>query len=304
LILRTPRSNYFNGRETMIYSMTGYAALSQELPQGTLNLELKTVNSRYLDLQFRVADELRGLEPLLRELIGSRLARGKVDFRLGFSAAITAESLAHLQTGLMQQLLALEQTVRQHAPNAAPLSVAEILRWPGIIASEEVSKEALKEAALALATRALDELAATRAREGEKLKDIILERAAQMSALAARIKPKTALIVAALQEKLRQRLQEAQVGSDDERVRQEIVLFAQKIDVDEELARLGAHLSELQRILKKGGGAGKRLDFLMQELNREANTLGSKSVSLELTQTSVELKVLIEQMREQIQNIE
>ena len=254
----------------MIYSMTGYAALSQELSQGTLNLELKTVNSRYLELQFRIADDLRVLEPVLREFIGARLARGKVDCRLGFSAAVSVESLAHLQTGLLDQLLALDKTVRARAPQAAPLSVAEILRWPGIIDTEEVSKDALKAAAIALLTQALDDLTATRAREGAKLKDILLERAAQITALVARIKPKSALIVANLREKLRQRLQEAQVSSDDERVRQEIVLFAQKIDVDEELARLGAHLSELQRILQKGGSAGKRLDFLMQELNREA----------------------------------
>lgn len=288
----------------MIYSMTGYSALSQELPQGTLNLELKTVNSRYLELQFRIADDLRVLEPMLRELIGSRLGRGKVDCRLGFSAAVTAESLAHLHTGLLDQLLALDKTVRERAPQAVPLSVAEILRWPGIMDTEEVSKETLKTAALALLTRALDDLAATRAREGAKLKDIILERAEQMTGLVAQIKPKTALIVANLQEKLRQRLHEAQVSSDDERVRQEIVLFAQKIDVDEELARLGAHLSELQRILQKGGNAGKRLDFLMQELNREANTLGSKSVDKEMSQASMDMKVLIDQMREQVQNIE
>lgn len=288
----------------MIYSMTGYAALSQELAQGTLNLELKTVNSRYLELQFRIADDLRVLEPMLRELIGSRLARGKVDCRLGFSAAVSAESLAHLHSGLLDQLLILDKTVRQRAPQATPLSVAEILRWPGIIAVEEVSKDALKTAVLALLTRALDDLTATRLREGNKLKDIILERAAQITALVARIKPKSALIVASLQEKLRQRLHEAQVSNDDERVRQEIVLFAQKIDIDEELTRLDAHLSELQRILKKGGGAGKRLDFLMQELNREANTLGSKSVDTEMSQASMEMKVLIDQMREQVQNIE
>lgn len=288
----------------MIYSMTGYSALSQELPQGTLNLELKTVNSRYLELQFRIADDLRVLEPVLRELIGSRLSRGKVDCRLGFSAAVTAESLAHLHTGLLDQLLVLDKTVRAHAPQAAPLSVAEILRWPGIIDTEDVSKETLKTAAIALLTRALDDLAATRAREGAKLKDIILARAEQMTGLVAQIKPKSALIVANLQEKLRQRLHEAQVSSDDERVRQEIVLFAQKIDVDEELARLGAHLSELQRILQKGGSAGKRLDFLMQELNREANTLGSKSVDKEMSQASMDMKVLIDQMREQVQNIE
>ena len=288
----------------MIYSMTGYAALSQELPQGTLNLELKTVNHRYLDIQFRIMDELRGLEPALRELIGARLTRGKVDCRLGFSAAVTAESLAHIHSGLLKQLLVLDKTVREHAPQATPLSVAEILRWPGVIATEELSKDALKESVLALLTRALDDLAATRSREGVKLKDILLDRAAQIETLVARIKPKSALIVANLQEKLRQRLKDAEVASEDDRVRQEIVLFAQKIDVDEELGRLGTHLTEVKRVLGKGGGAGKRLDFLMQELNREANTLGSKSVDAEMSQASMEMKVLIDQMREQIQNIE
>lgn len=288
----------------MIYSMTGYAALSQELPQGTINLEIKSVNSRYLDMQFRIMDELRGLEPSLRELIGARLARGKIDCRLGFSAAVTAESLSRVNSGLIDQLLSLNQLVRERAPDAAPLSVAEILRWPGVVASEELSKEALKTAVLALMTQALDELAATRSREGAKLKDIILDRAAQMASLVAQIKPKTPTIVANYQEKLRQKLKEAEANVDDERMRQEIVLFAQKIDVDEELERLTAHLSELKRILSKGGGAGKRLDFLMQELNREANTLGSKSVDAEMSQASMEMKVLIDQMREQIQNIE
>ncbi|MBT9611994.1 MAG: YicC family protein [Burkholderiales bacterium] len=288
----------------MIYSMTGYAALSQELPQGTLNLEIKSVNSRYLDTQFRIVDELRGLEPSLRELIGARLARGKIDCRLGFSAAITAESLSRVNSGLIDQLLSLNQLVQERAPNAAPLSVAEILRWPGVIASEELSKEALKDAVLALLTQALDDLAATRSREGAKLKDILLDRAAQMEGLVARIKPKTATIVANFQEKLRQKIKEAEVGGDDERIRQEIVLFAQKIDVDEELERLTTHLTELKRVLGKGGGVGKRLDFLMQELNREANTLGSKSVDAEMSQASMDMKVLIDQMREQIQNIE
>lgn len=288
----------------MILSMTGYAALSQELPQGTLNLELKSVNHRYLEIQFRIGDELRGLEPALRELIGNRLSRGKVDCRLGFSAAITAESLSRLNADLMTQLLALDKTVRERAPQAAPLSVAEILRWPGVIATEEVAKDALRETIVGLLTQALDDLAATRAREGEKLKDIILERVTQMEALVTRIRPKTPMIVAAFQEKLRQRLKDAEIAQDDERARQEIILFAQKIDVDEEFGRLSTHLSEVKRVLKKGGSAGKRLDFLMQELNREANTLGSKSVDAEMSQASMEMKVLIDQMREQVQNIE
>lgn len=288
----------------MIYSMTGYAALSQELPQGTLNLEVKTVNHRYLDLQFRVYDELRALEAPMRELIGTRLARGKVDCRLGFSAAVTAESVAQVNQSLVDQLLALDAQVRTRAPQAAPLSVAEILRWPGVIASQEADKDALREATIALLTRALDELAASRAREGEKLAAIILDRVTQIEAQVALVRPKVPAIVAAFQERLKQRLKEADVGVDGERVTQEVVLFAQKVDVEEELARLTTHLAEVRRVLKKGGAAGKRLDFLMQELNREANTLGSKSVDTETTQASMELKVLIDQMREQIQNIE
>ncbi len=288
----------------MIYSMTGYAALSQELPQGTLNLELKSVNHRYLDLSFRIVDELRALEAPLRELIGSRLSRGKVDCRLGFVAAANGERLAHVNEALIDHLLALDARVRQRAPAAAPLTVAEILRWPGVVEGAEVSKEAMRDAVMTLAGRALDELAATRAREGAKLRDIVLERAGQMEALVTRLRPKLPAIVAALQDKLRQRLAEAGVSADDERIRQEIVLFAQKIDVEEEFARLTTHLAEVRHVLDKGGAVGKRLDFLMQELNREANTLGSKSVDLETSQVSMELKVLIDQMREQIQNIE
>lgn len=288
----------------MIYSMTGYAALSQELPQGTLNLELKTVNHRYLDLAFRVHDELRALEAPMRELIGARLGRGKVDCRLGYSAAVTAESVAQVNQTLVDQLLALDAQVRGRAPQAAPLSVAEILRWPGVIASQELDREALREAVLALLTRALDDLAASRAREGEKLAEIVLDRVAKMEAVVEQVRPKVPAIVAVFQERLKQRLKEAEVSVDGERLTQEVVLFAQKVDVEEELARLTTHLGEVRRVLKKGGAAGKRLDFLMQELNREANTLGSKSVDTETTQASMELKVLIDQMREQIQNIE
>jgi uncharacterized protein (TIGR00255 family) len=288
----------------MIYSMTGYAAASRELPNGTLNLELRSVNSRYLDLQFRIVDELRGMESALRELVVGRLSRGKVECRLGITAVSGETAELHVNKGLMQKLLDLDRDVRAAAPGAAALSVAEILRWPGMIATEEVSREVVREACLELMRQALDEMSATRAREGEKLKAIIVDRAEQMRALAERVRPKLPAIIAALQSRLAERLKEAGAAADDERIRQELVLFAQRIDVDEELGRLATHLTEVKRVLDKGGAVGKRLDFLMQELNREANTLGSKSVDAEVSQIAMELKVLIEQMREQIQNIE
>jgi uncharacterized protein (TIGR00255 family) len=288
----------------MIYSMTGYATASRELPNGTLNLELRSVNHRYLDLQFRIVDELRGLESALRELAVGRLTRGKVDCRLGFTATAGEASELHVSLPLMQKLLDLDRQVRDAAPQAAPLTVAEILRWPGMIATEEVSREVVREACIELMKQVLDEMSSTRAREGEKLKAIILDRAEQMRALAERVRPKLPAVIAALQERLAARLREAGAAADEERIRQEIVLFAQRIDVDEELGRLATHLTEVKRVLDKGGPVGKRLDFLMQELNREANTLGSKSVDAEVSQIAMELKVLIEQMREQIQNIE
>jgi uncharacterized protein (TIGR00255 family) len=278
----------------MIYSMTGFAVAAAEVPHGTLNLELRSVNHRYLEVQFRLPDELRALETAMRELIAARLSRGKVDCRLSFAPLAAGTGELQLNTDLLQQ----------QSPDSQSLRVGEVLRWPGMLGPESVPLEGLKEPALELCRNALDELSSTRGREGEKLKAMLLQRIVHMRHLAAGVAPRLPKLLAAYQEKLAGRLREALGTSDDERVRQELALFAQKIDVDEELSRLQAHLSEVERILDTGGAAGKRLDFLMQELNREANTLGSKSVAAEVSQVSMELKVLIEQMREQIQNIE
>jgi uncharacterized protein (TIGR00255 family) len=288
----------------MILSMTGYATASRELSNGTLNLELKSVNGRFLDIQFRIAEELRVLEPLLRELIAGRIVRGKVECRLSLVPRTGEVADLELNSALLARLISLAREVRAAAPDATPLSVADLLRWPGMLATEEVSREAVREAALELIETALAELNATRAREGEKLSALILQRVASMRELAARVRPRLPLVIAGLTERLAARLREAGAAPDDERLRQEIVLFAQRIDVDEELSRLEAHLSEVERVLAQGGAVGKRLDFLMQELNREANTLASKSMDAEISQIAMELKVLIEQMREQIQNIE
>ena len=215
-----------------------------------------------------------------------------------------APSSLQLNRALAQTLLALGSELAELAPQARPLSVGEVLRWPGVLATDALPPETLQAAALELIDSALNDFVANRAREGEKLAGLLQDRAAAMEALVAEIRPKMPQIVADYEAKLTQRFVEALGTHDDERIRQEIVLFAQRIDVAEELDRLTAHIAELRHILKKGGAAGKRLDFLMQELNREANTLGSKSVAVDSSRTAMELKVLIEQMREQVQNIE
>jgi len=288
----------------MIYSMTGYAVASAELPFGTLNLELRSVNHRYLDIQFRIPDELRTLEAGMRELATARISRGKVEVRVAVTKAPASPSSLQLDEKLLGQLLQLGHRVRTAMPDSAPLSVNDVLRWPGMLGNDELEGDLLQEACNKLIGRALDDLTAMRAREGAKLKQILIERIESMDALVRRVAPRMPQLIASYKDKLSSRLKEAMVNMDDDRLKQELVLFSSKIDVDEELSRLTTHFGEIRRILDKGGAVGKRLDFLMQELNREANTLGSKSVDLEVTQTSMDLKVLIEQMREQIQNIE
>jgi len=288
----------------MIYSMTGYAARTRDVERGALHIELKSVNSRYLDFHFRVCEELRVVEPALRELIGARLSRGKVECRVNFVPAAARAQQLNLNGELLERLKAFDAQVRAELPLAAPLAVNDVLRWPGMFGDDSLDIETLVPACLALAKEALEDFAASRGREGEKLSAVILERVARMRDLVRDVAPRIPVAQAAFQEKLKQRLIDAIGSFDDERVRQEVAVFAVRIDVAEELARLSTHLDEVERVLKAGGASGKRLDFLMQELNREANTLGSKSVVTEVSQTAMELKLLIEQMREQVQNLE
>ena len=291
-------------RNSMINSMTGYATAARELAWGSVSVELRSVNHRYLDVSFRMPDELRPAETALREAIAATVTRGKVECRVAYALRSGAQNSAELDGTLLAQLLDLNAKVRGALPDALTLGVADILRWPGMLGTEELPVDELRVTANELMPEVLREFTAARGREGEKLAAVILERAADMRTRIAVVQPRMPGIIAAFQDKLNARLQEALVSADDERVRQEIALFVNKIDVDEELSRLATHLDELQRILQKGGAAGKRLDFLMQELNREANTLGSKSVDIEVTRVAMDLKLLIEQMREQIQNIE
>ena len=282
--------------------MTGYAAASAGSPRGTLSLELRSVNSRFLDLQFRIADELRAHEPLLRELITARVARGKVDCRLSL-AADTGQSVSRLNADALARLRELAAAAKNAFPEAAPLRVADLLRWPGVIA-EDADEESLRAAVGGLCRRALDDLAAARAREGAKLAAGIVERVRTMRERVERVAPLMPQAIAAYQQKISERLREAIGASDDERIRTEVALFAAKGDVAEELERLRVHLDEVQRILDAGGAVGKRLDFIAQELNREANTLAAKALSQAISDCALELKLLVEQVREQVQNIE
>lgn len=292
----------------MILSMTGYANIGAELDSGSLTLELRAVNHRYLDIQLRMPDELRGFEGAMREAISAQLQRGKVECRINY-AARSAQGGATLNRDLLLQLSDWNREVRAALPDARSLSVADVLKWQGVLETPTTSADTLRGALLGLLQEALQEFSASRAREGEKLKDFLLQRVEKIEALRTAVMPHVPAAIAAYEEKLCTRLREAMqsaVTQDlwDERIRQEITLFASKIDVDEELSRLDSHLTEMRRILAQGGAVGKRLDFLMQELNREANTLGSKSVDAEVSRSAMEMKILIEQMREQIQNLE
>jgi uncharacterized protein (TIGR00255 family) len=286
----------------MIQSMTGYAAASVESPHGALAVELRSVNSRFLDLQFRVAEELRAAEPMLREQIAARFARGKIDCRLSRGGAGTQAQ--QLNASALPQLRALAGQAAAAFPDAAPLRVADILRWPGVLAEPALDAERTRALLEDLCRRALDELCAARAREGARLVAILRERAAEMRRRLAEVAPLVPEAIGAHRARLAERLREVLEAGVEERIRIEIALFAAKSDVDEEITRLGAHLDEVERVLAKGGTVGKRLDFLAQELNREANTLGSKAAGLKIADCALELKLLIEQIREQVQNIE
>jgi len=288
----------------MTTSMTGFAAHSLNLDHASVNIDLRSVNQRYLELHFRLADEFRALEPQLRELIQQRLARGKVECRISL-ALLPAASLDNgLNQDILERLAHWQADVLQRLPDSAPFSVNEILRWPGAVQNAALSQEALNEVALAGMRATLDELVESRQREGTKLKQHILDRLAAAEAQVAGLQPLLPALAAAQRDKLAERLRDALGEAGHERLAQEVALAAQKADIDEECSRLATHFAEVRRVLNQAGAVGKRLDFLMQELHREANTLGSKSVAVETSRVSLELKVLIEQMREQIQNIE
>ncbi len=288
----------------MISSMTGYATHTATVGNVLVAIDLRSVNQRYLEISFRLPDELRAHEPVIREAIVQRLSRGKVECRISRTPLPEAALNIGLNEAVLESLENWQIGVRKRFPEAKPLSVADIIQWNGVLGSSEGGQVDGTPELLAALEAALNDLIASRRREGDKLKQHIIERLNQAEALIAEAANLLPGILLAYREKLANRLREALAEADTQRLAQEFALFAQKIDVDEELSRFAGHIKEVRRTLEKGGAAGKRLDFLMQEMNREANTLGSKSVSADTTRISVELKVLIEQMREQIQNIE
>jgi len=303
-----------------VYSMTGYASAQhgsahtpaegdpKSATTSQLGLEIRSVNSRFLDLSLRLPDELRALEPQLREKLTAQLKRGKVELRASIESN-TPSAVTEPSTRLLQRLNAIQDNVRAWLPDARPLSVAEII---ALGTADQPTRNDCQPALLALADSALQALLSAREREGARLALMLLDRIAQLRALCAQAAPLIPQLVAQQRQRFMDRWADAMALADgsampemaNDRALAEATAFAIRIDVAEELTRLDSHLDELERLVTKGGEIGKRLDFLIQELHREANTLGSKSAALELTRISVDMKVLIEQMREQVQNIE
>jgi len=296
--------------------MTGYAVAKREATSGTITIELKSVNSRFLDLQFRMNDDLRALEPALREAIMGKVSRGKVECRLSFGRKSGGTSTA-VNAALLAGLAAMQAEVKKQFPDAADLTVNELLRWPGVAEDAEISQDSLHADVASIMEECLAGFIDSRHREGTSLQAMLESRITDLEAIVARITPLVPQLVEQFQQKAITRMQEALglaaqsngstvVSREEalERIRQEVTLYGIRIDVAEELTRLAAHLTETRHILKKGGQVGKRLDFMMQELNREANTVGSKAAVKELADASMAMKLLIEQMREQVQNLE
>lgn len=288
----------------MTASMTGFAAHTLSLGPHSFAIEIKSVNQRALEISFRLPEELRALEIPIRDLISKRVARGKLECRIGLTLQPVTSPLSGLNNDILESLSHWQAAVRQRFPEAALLSVNEILHWPGIVQGAVVPTDTLVPSVLAGVELALNDFMQTRLREGDKLKQHILLRLTNAEQRLEALRSDWPRLADTLRQQLKQRLQEALGEALPDRLAQEMALYVQKMDVDEEQVRLSAHLSEVRRVLEQGGVAGKRLDFLMQELHREANTLGAKSMTLELSQVSLDLKVLIEQMREQVQNIE
>lgn len=300
-----------------VRSMTAYATTTVETVAGTLTIELKSVNSRFLDLQFRMNDEFRMYEPMFRETIMQQIKRGKVECRLSFGRGVHAASSLRLNDALLTEVMKLQDEVLQHNLQAQGMSVNEILRWPGMIEEAVPDQEILQAQVKEAMSATVQTFTAEREREGSSLTKALLEKVSAMQEIVAQVEPLIPQMLTQFRQKAIDRMQEAlgiaiadsvpQTMTQQEaveRIRQEVTLYGMRIDVAEELARLKIHLDETKEIFRKGGMLGKRMDFMLQELNREANTLGSKAVIKELSDASIDLKLLIEQIREQVQNLE
>ena len=301
--VHSPRGGVYP-ESVMIKSMTAFARESRNGELGDMVWELRTVNHRFLELHVRLPEELRALESAVRERISSRLRRGKVDCSLRWSPAQGASASLRVNRPLVEGLMAAVAEVgAMTAEDTAPAPL-DLLRWPGVIQEAERDLDAVSAAALDLLARTIDGLIAAREREGERLGVLLRERCERLEQSVARVRERMPRVMVGIRQRLSDRLAEVRGELDPGRLEQEMALLAARLDVDEEMDRLGSHVAEVGDVLRRDEPIGRRLDFLMQELNREANTLGSKSADVEVTRESVEMKVLIEQMREQVQNLE
>ena len=287
----------------MIHSMTAFARFEVKGEWGSATWEIRSVNQRFLETYFRLPEQFRGLEPMLRERFRKQLSRGKVECHLRFSANPAAKGKLAINQDLAMQLLEHANWLNEQTLNSQ-VNPFEIMRWPGVMEAEETDMDAVRADLMKGFEQALTDFIAARASEGQSLKAMIEQRLTGIEAEADKVKQQMPAVIEWQRTRITEKFAEAKIELDSTRLEQELVLLAQKMDVDEEIDRLFSHVKETRNILKKGGAQGRRLDFMMQEFNREANTLGSKSINADITASAVELKVLIEQMREQIQNIE
>lgn len=288
----------------MTRSMTAFARHEEQTELGTLNWEIRSVNHRYLEAAFRLEESFRPMEMAMRKLITDTLSRGKVEVSLRYKAPEQQQDKLEINEALAQTVIDQYQQLAERADNAAALDLMKVLQWQGVIQAQSLDQDALNAVLMQSLQKALNDLLATREREGASLQKMIEQRCAQINDIAEQVRLRMPEILQTHRQKLQDRIAELQVNLETERLEQEMVLLAQKSDVAEELDRLQSHVKEVSLVLQRDEPIGRRLDFLMQELNREANTLGSKSIDTDTTRYSVDLKVLIEQMREQIQNIE
>ncbi|VUD69158.1 hypothetical protein TDB9533_04524 [Thalassocella blandensis] len=285
-------------------SMTSFARREVQHPWGTLSCEIRSVNHRYLEASVRLPETLRAIEPNIREVLRKQLSRGKVETNVYLRTETSEHTDLALNQGLADKIVNLAEELQQQLKNPAQLNPLDILRWPGVLTTAEVDSDTLQEAALAIVHSTLEQLLESREREGKELKQFIEQRLEGVAQHVRFVHGRLPEILESHRQKLREKLDALKLEVDEERFSQEAVYVAQKADVAEELDRLEAHINEVRHTLQQKGPIGRRLDFLMQELNREANTLSSKSMASDTTQSAVDLKVLIEQMREQVQNIE